>query len=66
MLVMTRETVHMVCEHCGSQEVTRDAWAEWDVDSQRWILGTVFDYAFCHLCKSGATIEVTLQTTNES
>ncbi|WP_305097880.1 hypothetical protein [Croceibacterium aestuarii] len=49
--------VRMVCEDCGSEEVTRDAWAEWNVDMQHWQLGAVFDYAYCHRCQANAHIE---------
>jgi len=38
------------CERCGSVAVTRDAWAEWDVEGQRWVLCDLFDFAFCHTC----------------
>lgn len=48
--------VQMLCEECGSTEVTRDAWAEWDVESQDWALGAVFDYAFCHACEDDTHI----------
>ncbi|CUS45925.1 hypothetical protein MGWOODY_Smn3173 [hydrothermal vent metagenome] len=34
----------------------RDAWATWDVTSQTWVLGEVFDYAFCADCEADATI----------
>ena len=43
--------VTFVCNTCGSDFVTRDAWAEWDVEDQDWILGAAFDYAFCHKCE---------------
>jgi hypothetical protein len=42
--------VRMVCGACGSEDVSRDAWGDWDVDVQRWVLRTVFDYAHCHVC----------------
>ncbi|WP_188054108.1 MULTISPECIES: hypothetical protein [unclassified Sphingosinithalassobacter] len=38
------------CERCGGTAVTRDAWAEWDVAAQAWVLSAVFDYAHCHEC----------------
>ena len=49
--------VRMVCEDCGSEQVTRDAWAEWNVETQDWHLGAVFDYAYCHRCQREARIE---------
>ena len=44
--------IAIICGSCGSNLVTRDAWAEWDVDEQDWSLGAVYDYAFCHKCES--------------
>ena len=49
--------VRMVCADCGSEDITRDAWAEWNVEAQDWQLGAVFDYAYCHRCQSTARIE---------
>ena len=48
--------VRMVCKRCGSEEVTRDAWAEWDVEAQMWHAAAVFDHAYCHRCQSDASI----------
>jgi len=54
----------MVCRHCGSDEVSRDAWADWDTKSQQWVLGAVFDYAHCHRCDGETSlIEVELAPT---
>lgn len=41
----------MLCATCGSTLVTRDAWAEWDVGQQEWVLGAAYDYTFCHACE---------------
>jgi len=43
--------VTYVCNICGGNTVTRDAWAEWDVDAQEWVLGAAYDYALCHDCQ---------------
>ena len=50
--------VVMSCTHCGSTEVYRDAWAEWDVESQSWVLQDVFDYAYCCRCDGETRIEM--------
>ncbi|WP_166038319.1 hypothetical protein [Sphingosinicella sp. YJ22] len=42
--------VTYVCSTCGSNDVSRDAWAEWSVEDQQWVLRTEFDYAHCHRC----------------
>ncbi len=39
--------LRMVCSNCGSKRVRRDAYAEWDVRSQKWVLQNVFDFAVC-------------------
>jgi hypothetical protein len=43
--------IDYVCERCGGVAVTRDAWAEWDVALQLWVMRTLFDHAFCHDCR---------------
>lgn len=55
--VMSERPVRVVCGHCGSEEVTRDAWAAWDIERQDWLLAAVYDYAYCHKCEGGARIE---------
>ena len=42
--------IAIVCKHCGSDDVSRDAWADWDIKKQQWVLRTAFDYAHCHRC----------------
>lgn len=45
---MTR--LQILCSRCGSTDVSRDAWAEWDVAAQEWTLRAVYDHAYCHAC----------------
>ena len=42
--------VEYACERCSGVAVTRDAWAEWDLENQSWRLCETFDFAFCHTC----------------
>jgi hypothetical protein len=51
-----------VCHVCGSDHVTRDAWAMWDVDAQAWVLDTAFDYAHCHRCMGDTRLEQVVVT----
>jgi hypothetical protein len=46
----TSKRIAIVCGNCGSDEVGRDAWANWDTREQTWVLGAVFDYGHCHRC----------------
>jgi hypothetical protein len=50
-MASTGKRVTFVCNMCGGDTVTRDAWAEWDVEAQEWVLGAAYDYAFCHDCE---------------
>jgi hypothetical protein len=52
--IMTKKSMH--CGQCGGEDIMRDAWATWDVTSQTWVLGEVFDYAFCADCEADATV----------
>ena len=57
--------IRIVCGTCGSENVSRDAWGDWDVDTQGWELRTVFDYAHCHVCDCETRLEeVPLNTTH--
>ncbi len=44
------------CQACGGAAVMRDAWARWDEASQAWVLGDVYDAAFCEICEADATL----------
>jgi hypothetical protein len=43
--------VDYVCNVCGGNDVSRDAWADWDAGTQDWVLRTAFDHAHCHTCE---------------
>lgn len=45
------ERVRKVCPNCGSENVTVDAHASWNVEKQDWELGEVFaETALCNEC----------------
>jgi DNA-directed RNA polymerase subunit RPC12/RpoP len=46
----------IACRYCGSDEVSRDAWANWEVATQQWVLGATFDAAFCHRCEAETSL----------
>ena len=48
---MIEPAIQIVCSWCGSLEVSRDAWADWDVERQSWVLGATFDDGYCHRCE---------------
>lgn len=42
--------IAILCGTCGSDNVSRDAWADWDTGTQQWVLRCAFDHAQCHRC----------------
>lgn len=46
----------MECNRCGSDDVSRDAWADWDTGKQIWVLRCAFDYAHCYKCDGETSI----------
>jgi hypothetical protein len=51
MMSVMKEQMRIVCSWCGSANVSRDAWASWNVEKQDWELGAVFDAGFCQACE---------------
>lgn len=51
---MTKITKH--CENCDSQNVVKDANAEWDEDTQTWILRSYYDQGYCCECETEVNI----------
>lgn len=49
--------IDIICGTCGGRNVSRDAWADWDVNAQDWVLGAVFDYGHCHDCDGESSLE---------
>lgn len=47
--------INYVCKTCRSEDVGRDAWAQWDVESQQWQIQNVMSQGFCFSCE-GETI----------
>ena len=43
--------VRVVCQLCGSDDVTRDAVARWCVEAQDWVLSGVHDDMQCQSCE---------------
>ena len=52
------EKVKMVCAHFGSDDVRADAYAEWNVEAQKWELTQTFEKgAYCSKCDRETRIE---------
>lgn len=43
-----------MCGECGSRHVKVDAFAEWDVEQQKWVLSDTFQNEFCADCNGEA------------
>lgn len=50
------------CPNCGSDDIVRDAWVEWDVDAQRWVLLDFFDNTFCSACEASFDSDHIIET----
>lgn len=49
--------VKKVCKHCGSSDVSKDAYAVWDEDKQEWVLDIFHDSnGYCEECNGETTI----------
>ncbi len=47
-----------VCSECASDDVLNDAYAEWDMDSQSWIIQQVFDKGtICQDCGGETSLD---------
>ena len=45
------KNINIVCEKCGSGNVVADAYAEWDISSQAWVMTAVCDTVVCGECE---------------
>jgi len=59
MTINTTTKVTYYCPHCGSRDISWDAWAVWDMDEQEMVLGETFDFA---QCKCGYSTNSNIQT----
>ncbi|MES2336086.1 MAG: hypothetical protein V4551_15605 [Pseudomonadota bacterium] len=41
-----------ICKTCGSEHVSKDAWACWNPATGLWELETTFDHEYCHVCEA--------------
>lgn len=41
-----------VCSECGSEDIVKDAWVKWNVETQEWEIDDVFSETFCTECES--------------
>lgn len=53
---MTTKT-QPVCRQCGSDDVLKDAYACWNVETQEWELLTTFDEFVCEKCEGPTQVE---------
>lgn len=60
------DPIKIVCSDCGSEDVGRDAWAEWDFASQEWVIRNVFDQAYCFACDCERTLTEVKETDGEN
>lgn len=49
--------ITMKCKTCDSENVLKDAYAEWDVMLQEWVIQNVFDDSYCETCEGECKIK---------
>ncbi len=55
---MAERRIKMVCTECGSDEVLADAYVQWGVEKQEWIVQNVFEKGdYCDSCDGEARYE---------
>lgn len=48
----------MVCADCGSEEVVKDAYASWNIETQEWEVASTHDKgSYCSICDDEVYIE---------
>ena len=48
---MPPKKVKKVCKDCGSEDVWKDAMADWDTEKQKWVLRGTNQAEFCENCE---------------
>ena len=51
------QRIDIICAHCRSRDVRRDATAAWNRDTQQWELSGVQDQGYCDDCGGEARLE---------
>lgn len=46
-----------VCSNCGSDDLNFDAFVQWDVDKQDYVIESIYDDVYCCNC-GGSTTEI--------
>lgn len=49
-MVTTKPPIKIVCGRCGSTDVLKDAFAEWDISLQEWVVHSTYDDNRCNHC----------------
>lgn len=49
--------IRKVCSYCKSTEVLKDAFAEWSVEQQTWVLHSYYDATYCNTCEESCNLE---------
>ena len=49
-------TTHLICSHCGSDNVRADAYASWSSEEGDWVLHSVYDARYCESCEQEVSL----------
>lgn len=50
--------VKYICRFCHSENILKDAYAQWDTKAQQWVLHCVYDYTICDECGAESCEEI--------
>lgn len=53
-----------ICQYCGSDQISADAYAKWDYQNQEWILSSVYENGYCTSCETDIS-DIEMQKLNE-
>lgn len=57
----TTEKVKYVCSHCGSSNVETEAYAQWDIETQQWLVSEIREDGghtdYCITCGENHVVE---------
>lgn len=61
------QKLNYVCSSCKSEDVVLDAYAKWNKENQKWVLGNAYETAYCNICEADTRLqELTLEEAHDS
>jgi hypothetical protein len=55
------QKITYVCTECGSDDIRKDAVVAWDVETQTWVLTSIFDNSDCCSCGNSGNYAIKIK-----